>query len=342
MLLQLSLVLLVAGVQLGHCLVVGRASNQTRLLADEPAYPYDPDTSPYCSWWMDHVGGLYCPDVPLGWQISVQDFLRWNPSLGPVCEGLLPAETSYCVETTGEPEEPTPTDPGNGIETPLPYQPGMIGNCDKFYLVPEGGGCQSIADANGISLAEFITWNPKVGSTCGGLWADVYVCVSVMGHEPKPTTTASPTTPPNGITTPVPTQPEIVGNCDKFHLVEQDESCASIARAYGISQSQFLTWNPKAGNTCSGLWADAYACVSIIGHEPTPTSPGNGVATPSPIQNGMTPNCKTFHFVQADETCRTISARYGITVANFVAWNPAVGSTCAGLWGSTYACVAVL
>ncbi|KAJ6438064.1 G protein alpha subunit [Purpureocillium lavendulum] len=52
--------------------------------------------------------------------------------------------------------------------------------------------------------------------------------------------------------------------CNKFHLVKTSQSCESIASDYGISPSDFLGWNPKVKNDCSGLWAEAYACVGVI------------------------------------------------------------------------------
>ncbi|KAK1657523.1 hypothetical protein BDP55DRAFT_536171, partial [Colletotrichum godetiae] len=73
-----------------------------------------------------------------------------------------------------------------------------------------------------------------------------------------PTTTS----PSNGITTPRPTQPGMVGNCDRFYFVEVDDSCASIASKHGISPIQFITWNPNVdGASCSGLRANACICV---------------------------------------------------------------------------------
>lgn len=79
-----------------------------------------------------------------------------------------------------------------------------------------------------------------------------------------------------GITTPTPVQPDMVDNCDKFYFVKRGEICADIAAAHGISVDEFASWNPKVGKQCSGLWADTYACVSIVGHEGTPTTPSNG------------------------------------------------------------------
>lgn len=97
-----------------------------------------------------------------------------------------------------------------------------------------------------------------------------------------------------GIKTPDSIQPGIVSNCNGFHLVEKNEGCAIIASTYGITLVQFTKWNPQTGSSYSGLWADTYACVSIIGHDAMPTepktSPTNGISTPSPIQNSMAKN----------------------------------------------------
>jgi len=215
----------------------------------------------------------------------------------------------------------------------------VVSNCDSFYLTKAGDQCGNIATKNGILLSEFTAWNPQVGATCGGLWAEVYVCISIVGHTPAPTT---PTNPGNGITTPTPIQPGMVNNCDSFYLTKSGDQCGTIASAKGISLSQFQQWNPTVGAACGGLWGNAYVCISTIGHTPTPVNPGNGINTPAPIQNGMTTSCSKFHFVAAGQNCDSISRQYGISLSNFVKWNPAVGSACAGLWGSTWACIAVL
>lgn len=211
----------------------------------------------------------------------------------------------------------------------------MVNNCDKFHLVKPGESCPSIASANGITLAEFLAWNPKAGSNCNGLWADTYACVSITGHEP------TPTNPSNGIQTPFPAQPNIVTNCNKFYFVNSGDTCPSIVSANSITLAKFLEWNPKAGSNCNGLWANAYACVSVIGYTPTPTDPGNGVQTPAPIQAGMVANCKKFHYVATGQNCPDIQTKYGVTLANLYKWNPAIGPDCRGMWAEAYICVGV-
>lgn len=89
-----------------------------------------------------------------------------------------------------------------------------------------------------------------------------------------PTTTSTkpstPTVPSNGITTPTPIQDGMVDNCNKFHFVEEDETCDTIAKKYSISTAQFTTWNKAAGSTCSGLWAKTVSARIFA-----PLSPGN-------------------------------------------------------------------
>lgn len=135
-----------------------------------------------------------------------------------------------------------------------------MGNCNKFYFVNQGENCDTIASKNGVPLNDFLTWNPKAGQKCTGLWADTYACVSVIGYKPPATSTM----PSNGVQTPVPTQPGMVSNCNKFVFVKTDDSCASIASKAAISTSDFLKWNSQVGGQCKGLWANAYACVGVL------------------------------------------------------------------------------
>ena len=80
-----------------------------------------------------------------------------------------------------------------------------------------------------------------------------------------------------------------------------------------------------------------YACISIIGHTPTTTTPKNGVVTPTLIQTGMTKNCETFYHVKPKDNYASIATSYHIPVlSSFVAWNPAVGSSCKGCLCSYY------
>jgi hypothetical protein len=286
-----------------------------------------------------------------------------NPSITSDCGNYVTGK-AYCVEapvdsgtspttapiTTNGPGPTTTTSAGNGVTTPTPTQDGMVDGCNKFHFVEAKQNCDTIAKTYGITRAQFISYNPSVGDTCAGMWAEVYVCVSVVGSEPSSTKTQSPTTTGNGngVSTPSPTQPEMITDCNKFYFVKSKDTCASIAKANNLSQTQFFNWQPSVGTDCAGLWLDAYVCVGRIGVTPTPTAvptstkPGNGVATPTPIQDGMVSNCNRFQFVSSTTTCQSILDQYRITLAQFTKWNPGAGSGCNTLWGNTYACVGVI
>ncbi|KAL4820370.1 hypothetical protein BDW67DRAFT_172612 [Aspergillus spinulosporus] len=416
---------------------------------DTPQLPYDPDTTPYCTWWIDYDGSSSCQNILSDWLISLDNFRRWNPSITAGCEGLETGK-SYCVEAWGEPEPtkppttittttttttftsttetgkaPGPTQPGqietcnrwdlvksgdscnvylekypgltlanlvkwnpaigsqcqrlwvdtylctgvedwtapttttttttmtppsNGITTPTPIQPGMIGDCDSFHKVESGDTCTSITQSAGITLSQLTLWNPGVGSGCSSLWLGYFVCISRVGVTATNTIT---TTTGNGISTPTPTLPGIVKNCDAFYLVKSGDGYAAIASSKGISLSQLFSWNPNLRSDCSGLWSEYYICVSIVGVNPTTTTrtttktttttKGNGVSTPTPIQAGMTSSCNKFHKVVSGDQCATIASKAGITLASFVKWNPGIGgSACSSLWLGYYVCIGVL
>ncbi|MBE3043721.1 LysM peptidoglycan-binding domain-containing protein [Candidatus Bathyarchaeota archaeon] len=191
-----------------------------------------------------------------------------------------------------------------------------------------------------------------MGDTCAGLWANVYVCVGTV-DGPTRTPTPTPTAPPgNGIATPTPTQPSMVDNCNKFDLTVRGEGCQDVADRNKISLADFFKWNTAIGSDCRSLLADVHVCVGVIGGSvpPTPTTttlttttrPGNGVATPTPIQDGMVTNCDKFHKVVKGDTCWDIAADSRISQANFYKWNKAVGTDCGGLWAGYYVCISLI
>jgi hypothetical protein len=132
-------------------------------------------------------------------------------------------------------------------------------------------------------------------------------------------------------------------SCNSFHLIITNDQCGNIAANTGISLADFYLWNPAVGSSCGSLWAGYYVCINVLGG-PTPTtssvasmiSPGNGVATPTPTQPGMTTSCNAFHLVKTGDQCGTIAASAGISLANFYAWNPSVGTTCTTLFAEDY------
>jgi hypothetical protein len=69
------------------------------------------------------------------------------------------------------------------------------------------------------------------------------------------------------------------------------------------------------------------------------TTAGNGIATPTPIQEGMVGNCNKFFFVDMGLTCAAVLSKNGLTIAQLFAMNPSVNSDCTGMWANVYVCV---
>jgi LysM repeat protein len=282
--------------------------------------------------------GDTCPSITSAYGISTADFIKWNPSVSADCTGLW-ASYYMCVGVIGQSpgttttktttSAPDPTTPPNGIETPLPIQPGMVDNCDAFHLVGAGDICDTIAARYKISTTQFVTWNPSVGSSCGGMWANTYVCVSIIGHTPTTTTTTTASVPTTTASGPSPTQSGIDKTCVSFYKAQAGDTCTTIAQQkyrYIYSLPLFQRWNPAVGSDCSGLFAGYYYCVATEQHQPMP---------------GIINTCRGYHQVKDGDSCWAIQQKYGITAAQFNNWNPLVGSSCASLWVKYFVCVGV-
>lgn len=110
-------------------------------------------------------------------------------------------------------------------------------------------------------------------------------------------------------------------------------------RLYGPLLINFVLINSPPG----GAWSVAIASI-------TATGDGGGISytagtfstwatTPTPIQTGLIRNCDEFYLVVVNDTCYDIAVKYGISLDQFYAYNPAVGSECLNLWAADYVCV---
>ncbi|PWY68696.1 hypothetical protein BO83DRAFT_400387 [Aspergillus eucalypticola CBS 122712] len=258
------------------------------------------------------------------------------PSLFPSAIPISCTPISSSASTTNSSPATTTT---SGIATPTPTQPNVTNHCTKFHKVIDRDTCATISKQYGISQANFLEWNPDVGDDCKSLWLDYYVCV---GSTPTSTRgTPSTTSISSGVVTPTPTQPNMTKDCTKFHKAVDGDNCATILEEYGISQADFLTWNPDVGADCKNLWLDNYVCVEASpSSSPSPTiipsSSPTSEATPTPTLPNMVDGCTQFHNVEDVDICASIAKQCGISQADFLAWNPYVGDGCKNLWLGYY------
>lgn len=155
--------------------------------------------------------------------------------------------------------------------------------------------CGDVLVIHALTLKEFYTFNPSVGSGCGTMAAGTYYCVSYNADGSAPggyffpttessgastatssgaskatssgsatTTTKIPaTTSSGGIDTPTPTETGMVEGCKEFYKAVANEGCLVIAEAHGIELADFYKWNPDVRTDCTNLWPDYYVCVKV-------------------------------------------------------------------------------
>lgn len=131
--------------------------------------------------------GNSCQQIVAYQGITLEEFVKWNSGFGSNCNNMQ-AEAWACVGVIGQTttttktttQPPTTTQPGNGITTPTPIQPGMVDNCNKFHWISKGDSCQQTVSYQGITIADFVKWNTGFGSNCNNMWAEAWSCVGVI------------------------------------------------------------------------------------------------------------------------------------------------------------------
>ncbi|KAM0544190.1 hypothetical protein ACHAPJ_011941 [Fusarium lateritium] len=168
-----------------------------------------------CESWYDVYEHETCDGILQDFDIPLWALAKWNPSVGSKCEKFQ-TNVAYCVqgpgwdtmsyEATQSPETTSPdtatqkpakttptakeplsstagtTAKNTASETasgpPAPTQSGIVKNCQKWYVTRKGDGCQNIAGQFKITLKQFYSWNPAVGTDCKNLWVKEAYCVS--------------------------------------------------------------------------------------------------------------------------------------------------------------------
>ncbi|KAJ3471900.1 hypothetical protein MRS44_001999 [Fusarium solani] len=164
-------------------------------------------------------------------------------------------------------------------------------------------------------------------------------------------------------------------HCGFATSADSGATCSSFADEWGLTVDELKSLNP--GISCPDIDTDGLYCVVGTDNDDEPTTvvpsstarvstrvssssttttskptvtvklsptqePGNGIETPSPIEEGMVSNYNKFHLISPTTTCEGVLNYHKISLADFGKWNPAVGKGCSGLWTGTNACVGVV
>lgn len=129
--------------------------------------PQMPSLASNCNKYHQVQSGDGCQAIEQGAAISDAQFRAWNPTVDAGCDNLW-LGYYVCVGV-----------PGAASAGPSPQMPNLASNCNRYYLVQSGDGCQAVERSAGISDAQFRSWNPTIDSGCDNLWLGYYVCVGV-------------------------------------------------------------------------------------------------------------------------------------------------------------------
>ncbi|KAJ7606476.1 hypothetical protein DFH06DRAFT_1019244, partial [Mycena polygramma] len=167
---------------------------------------------------------------------------------------------------------------------------GSLVNCTTYYTVGTHSCiCSSIEAKLDITAADSIAWNLFFTSSCA-IQIVENLCVS---GTPA---TGTPTAPPSNIT------PGTLTNCTHYYTIASGD----IENKFGLALADLLRRNSARTSSCTiiGL-GDAY-CVA----------------------GGGDP-CSKIYTVISGDSCGSIEEQFGITLADIIAWNPFLTSSCA-------------
>ncbi|KAF3256528.1 hypothetical protein TWF192_001952 [Orbilia oligospora] len=84
--------------------------------------------------------------------------------------------------------------------SPWPTEPDIIKTCSRWIEALPGDDCNTLAEIDGVPLADFLAWNPALARNCQGIVVGYGYCTENKGTAPTTTTTSSRTT--SGLTCP--------------------------------------------------------------------------------------------------------------------------------------------
>ncbi|KAK5662512.1 hypothetical protein OQA88_8424 [Cercophora sp. LCS_1] len=213
----------------------------------------------------------------------------------------------------------------------------------QTYEVQYNETCATIAMERGLNDQLLIAWNPTINADCSNpdLPGSI-ICVSspYETYEPSTIPGAIPTqTSPYATETVAPpglTGPGTTLHCGKWVQVQEGDTCFALSLANGIELSLFMSINPAINAECDNLLRDLFYCVrpteswsydttgTISSGVPSPTA----LPPPGPTPSGTTSQCARWHLVVSGDSCYLITQSFGISQADFTAWNPSVGQDC--------------
>ncbi|KAI0364298.1 hypothetical protein BV20DRAFT_1125711 [Pilatotrama ljubarskyi] len=249
-----------------------------------------------CTEYYTIMSGDSCGTIETTFSISLSDFRTWNPEVNAQCTNIV-LGLAYCVD--GPPPTSSPIAPGT-----------ITTGCDTYYTVQSGDTCAVMENQFGVTFDQIRQWNPEIDSNCANIQPGLGYCVA------GPAAGSGTITPSQG--------------CTAYYTVQPGDSCPVIEAQFDITFAEIQAWNPEINNDCSNILGGVQYCVA----GPPPGTTSTTSAAPAPTGSGtITPGqgCKEYYTVVSGDNCGTIDSKFGITLAQFIKWNPEINAQCTNL-----------
>ncbi|KAG5351398.1 hypothetical protein C0989_006634 [Termitomyces sp. Mn162] len=301
-----------------------------------------------CGRWYKVQSGDICQTVALKNSVALTDFLTLNPEIDNSCSNLW-LDYYYCVapfppfaSVTASPiittnyssatimsytiptANYTPTTylvalTTAGVEAPTNVADGTrTVACGNYYNVQDSDTIDSVSELVGVNSTELETWNPELNSGSLPATGSAICIVFPMGNY-----TLVPLAPP------INAYPNATAACAQYYTVKSGDGCSSIAAEFGLTSSQLSLLNPGLKTDCTNLILGEAYCVF-------PTYPisniDTGTGIPSNVATGtITDGCSEYYTVISGNTCVSIEAKFNLTSAQFLTYNPEIAADCSNL-----------
>ena len=257
-----------------------------------------------------------CSTIGVQFGISLSDLRFLNPGIWANCTNLL-ADTYYCVEPVGY----ISTYPGYGTTTTTsPFNKTAatalpnVGNILANYTNTEP--VILIANSTRLDCYAYIYFENVTDNAAADCWA-LSMIYDITGEEF------------------ILWNPSLANTNEALTESARISATASAIAAAAIASTTATTTGNPYAYPCT-LSANTSYCVALM--SPT-VAPAATLAPPSPRAAGEVANCTTWYAPQSYDTCSGILISFHMTIDEFYAMNPSVGTDCSSMALGTYYCI---
>ncbi|KAL4951977.1 hypothetical protein BDW69DRAFT_201055 [Aspergillus filifer] len=313
------------------------AAKDVPLSKSSPTALTRPGTVENCNRWYTPKKDDKCDRITRSFEISLDDFYKWNPSLKENCEINFWAEYACCVGVGKAPQPAPPSTTTGSASTTKTNK-----TTSKSSTNSSGSNTSSSGESTTITSVSDSSTRPiatSSGSTLVGSSSSSVPVIPTTGSATGTYTIINPVTPFTPTPRPSPTddtwppthtQPGQPDSCYKWHQVQRGDTCGSIQARYSawLSFEELLEWNPGLAADCNYPFLGWWVCVAsrrdqvsydyptqnstqLVLLEPTsynvtvrPTDLPTFV--PSPTQSGLAPSCQAYYQAGKNDNCTTI------------------------------------